>query len=65
MSTKIKVTCPTCHYTFEVNLDKEKPIQTIYKGAENGSRQLVREYRFLCPRDHVYFIVPVTIDEED
>lgn len=64
MSTKIKVTCPTCHFTFEVDLDQETPIQTIYKG-ETGSRQLVREYRFQCPKDGVYFIVPVIITEED
>jgi len=65
MSQKIKVTCPTCHYSFEVDLDKETPIQTIYKGVNKKTRQLVREYRFLCPKDGTYFIVPVTVTEED
>jgi hypothetical protein len=63
MSPKISVECPVCHYSFEVDLAEQPPEKTVYRG-EGAQREAVSEYRFQCPRDGVYFIVPVTLQED-
>ena len=64
MSQKITVTCPTCGHSFEVDLDAHEPVQIVYKKyRDDAPPQRVEEYRFQCPKDNTYFIVPVTISE--
>lgn len=65
MSQKITVKCPTCHHSFEVDLDKATPVNTIYRTSrDDAPPRRVDEYRFKCPQDGTYFIVPVTITED-
>ena len=65
MSQKITVTCTTCHHSFEADLDEHEPVQTLYKTRrDDAPPERVEEYRFKCPKDGTYFIVPVAISEE-
>ena len=61
MPRKITVKCTTCHNSFEVDLDHYEVERTIYRGKKKKTK--VEEYRFKCPRDGTYFIVPVTVEE--
>ncbi len=63
MTQKITVECPVCHHQFEVDLDDHQPVQTVYRNHDT-TPETVKEYRFRCPEDGTYFIVPVTITED-
>ena len=57
----IPVKCTSCSHQFEVDLDDYQAERTLYRGEKKEIK--VEEYRFKCPRDGTYFIVPVTIEE--
>jgi len=63
MSQKITVHCPTCRYAFEVDLEAHEPVRIIYRDGDDVP-QTVREYRFQCPQEGTYFIVPITVTED-
>jgi hypothetical protein len=60
MSKPITVKCPTCSYSWEVDLDNHQAERTVFRGPQKVK---VEEYRFKCPQDGTYFIVPVTVKE--
>jgi predicted RNA-binding Zn-ribbon protein involved in translation (DUF1610 family) len=61
MANQITVKCPTCGYKWRVKLADCQAERTIYRGENNQIKEV--EYRFKCPKDGSYFIVPVTIKE--
>ncbi len=61
MARPITVKCPTCGYQWPVDLDDYQAERTVFRGKNKKTK--VEEYRFKCPQDGTYFIVPVTLKE--
>ena len=61
MPTLIEVTCPTCGYRWQEDLDRHQTWNVVYRGEEK--QQKVEEYRLRCPRDGTYFIAEVSRKE--
>ncbi len=59
MSQHVTVECPTCGYKWPVNLAEHKEDRTLHKGGEDSRKVTVKEYRFKCPKDGTFFIVPI------
>jgi len=64
MARNITLSCPTCRYEWQVDLDQAQAQQVIYKGLlQAESKTKVETYRFKCPRDGAWVIAEVEIEE--
>jgi hypothetical protein len=58
MAEMITVECPKCKHRWQVDLSQCDVERTLFKGPQQPEK--VEEYRFRCPLDGTYFIVPIT-----
>ncbi len=64
MARIIDITCPTCKYEWQVDLDQSQAQKVVFKGLREGQPKTKEEtYRFKCPHDGAWVVAEVTIEE--